>query len=95
MASPFKMSGHTLPGPNQKASPAKCPLIALAIPALVKGAAAAAGGLAVSKGVGALTKGKKNKKEADAKALAKNEEGAASSAASMSGDIGTKSTKLV
>ena len=63
MASPFKMSGHTLPGPNQKESPAKCPLIALAIPALIKGAATAAGGLAVSKGVGAITKGNKKRKE--------------------------------
>ena len=34
MATPYKMKGHTLPGPNQKASPAKivwAPIIASAV----------------------------------------------------------------
>ena len=64
MGTPFKMKGHTLPGPNQrKASPAKCPLVAAIIPAL----ASAAAGAVVSGVVGAGKKKDAKKRQLIAK----------------------------
>jgi len=96
MASPYKMKGHTLPGPNQKKSPMKLDpltLTALAI-AAAKGAAMAAGGTAITKGVGALSNKAKNKKEEKAADLEAKKQGLADQQSAMSGEIGTK-TKIV
>jgi hypothetical protein len=95
MATPFKMKGHTLPGPNQKVSPTKDfglisgPLIAAGI---AKAAAAAAASAAVSKGVGAISKAKAKKAGKISEAQGKAKEASAKSTEGM-GDIGSK-TKL-
>jgi len=96
MASPYKMKGHTLPGPNQKKSPLKLDpltLTALAI-AAGKGADMAAGGTAIAKGVGALSNKAKKKKEQKAKDQAATQQGLADQQSAMGGDIGSK-TKIV
>ena len=70
MATPYKMKGHTLPGPNQKASPAKDfglisgPIIAAALTkaALAKAALTAAVSTGIGKGIGAISKNQTTKK---------------------------------
>ena len=90
MATPFKMKGHTLPGPNQKKSPANLidfglisgPLIAAAVSSAV-----GAGTKAIS--AAGQRKAAKKKKEQDERRIAAEE-----TAAAMEQDIETK-TKLV
>tara|TARA_R110002096_G_scaffold158180_1_gene323486 strand:+ start:222 stop:515 length:294 start_codon:yes stop_codon:yes gene_type:complete len=97
MGTPFKMKGHTLPGPNQKKSPARDfglisgPLTAMAI---AKAAAVAAASAAASKGIGAISKAKADKKAEQAEAKGRRAQASNKTTAATSGDIGTK-TKLV
>lgn len=88
----FKMKGHSLPGPNQKKSPAKILGIAtLTTAALIKAAVGGAISAGVSKGVGAISKAKASKK-AD-KLDAQNKAKEASAKSTDMGDLGTK-TKI-
>ena len=90
MASPYKMKGHALPGPNQKKSPMKEPLSALAI-----GLLSSAAGAAVSGGIGAISKSASNKKAEKAQ----KEQAAADARENAAASIGKKkigsSTKLI
>tara|TARA_R100000935_G_C2795602_1_gene148009 strand:+ start:193 stop:477 length:285 start_codon:yes stop_codon:yes gene_type:complete len=94
MAKPFKMKGHSLPGPNQK-SPAKFLITGAMIAiAAAKAAAGTLASLAVNEGVKAAKKPgeKKKQKELESKereALAKEK-----AANAMSGEIGS-SSKIV
>tara|TARA_R110002074_G_scaffold255119_1_gene427596 strand:+ start:63 stop:311 length:249 start_codon:yes stop_codon:yes gene_type:complete len=64
MGAPFKMKGHTLPGPNQKSSPAKI------APAIV----AALIGLGTTL-IGGMSKSANTKKVVEAKKLEQESEG--------------------
>tara|TARA_R110002153_G_scaffold253679_1_gene411804 strand:+ start:626 stop:919 length:294 start_codon:yes stop_codon:yes gene_type:complete len=87
--SPYKMKGHSLPGPNQKKSPAKIlGIAALTTAMLVKAAVGGAVSAGVSKGVGAISKAKA-KKIAE-KAGAQNKAKEASAKSADMGEIGTK-----
>lgn len=93
MATPYKMKGHSLPGPNQKKSPMKEPISALfTAAALTKAAIAAAASAAIGKGVGAISKAKASKKADKLDAQNKAKEASDKSTEGM-GDIGSK-TKL-
>ncbi len=88
----YKMKGHSLPGPNQKKSPAKLlGIAALTTAALVKAAIGGAVSAGVSKGVGAIAKGKAKKKAAKLDAQNKAKEATAKS--TDMGELGTK-TKI-
>jgi len=93
--SPYKMKGHSLPGPNQKKSPARDfglisgPITAAAI---AKAAAVAAASAAASKGIGAISKAKAKKKADKLSSQNEAKEASAKSTEGM-GDIGSK-TKL-
>jgi hypothetical protein len=90
---PYKMKGHSLPGPNQKKSPAKFVFTTAAIIAAAKAAAiSGAVSAAVGKGVGAISKAKASKKADKLDAQNKAKEASAKSTEGM-GDIGSK-TKL-
>ena len=60
---PFKLAGHTLPGPNQKASPMKEPITA----AILGSLAATIGGKIIGGAMGAGKKKKDKEKEEIAK----------------------------
>ena len=93
MGTPYKMKGHSLPGPNQKKSPAKFVFTAAALAALAaKAAIGGAVSAGVSKGVGAISKAKATKKADKVGAQNKAKEASAKSIEGM-GDIGSK-TKL-
>ena len=87
--SPYKMKGHSLPGPNQKKSPAKIlGIAALTTAMLVKAAVGGAVSAGVGKGVGAISKAKAKKRATKAGAQNKAKEASAKSA--DMGEIGTK-----
>jgi hypothetical protein len=87
--SPYKMKGHSLPGPNQKKSPAKLlGIAALTTAALIKAAVGGAVSAGVGKGVGAISKAKAKKKAT--KADAQNKAKEASAKSTDMGEIGTK-----
>ena len=87
--SPYKMKGHSLPGPNQKKSPAKIlGIAALTTAMLVKAAAGGAASAVVGKSVGAISKAKAKKKAT--KADAENKAKEASAKSTDMGEIGTK-----
>ena len=85
MGSPFKMGGHTLPGPNQKVSPMKAPLSALAVGLISAGVTAAVG-----TGTAAISAAQKKKaaekKEKKDKVVAANVE----ASESLDQDLGTE-----
>ena len=87
MASPYKMKGHALPGPNQKKSPMKLP-ITTAILASMAGAA-------VSGGIGALSKSASNKKAEKAQKEQAAREASENAAASIGKKKIGSSTKLI
>ena len=90
---PYKMKGHSLPGPNQKKSPAKFVFTTAAIIAAAKAAAiSGAASAVVGKGVSAISKAKASKKADKLDAQNKAKEASAKSTEGM-GDIGSK-TKL-
>ena len=91
MATPFKMKGHTLPGPKQKVSPMKEPFTLAAAGIIAAKAAIAAGvvtGISAIAKADAKKKAEKIEKESEAKVATKDV------ASSMEKDIGTK-TKIV
>ena len=89
MASPYKMKGHSLPGPNQKKSPMKEPI------SLTAAILASMAGAAVSGGIGAASKAASNKKAEKAQ----KEQAAADARENAVASIGKKkigsSTKLI
>jgi hypothetical protein len=91
--SPYKMKGHSLPGPNQKESPAKIlGIAALTTAMLVKAAIGGAVSAGVGKGIGAISKAKASKKADKLDAQNKAKEASDKSTEGM-GDVGSK-TKL-
>ena len=93
MGTPYKMKGHSLPGPSQKKSPAKFVFTAAALAALAAKAAIGAGAsAAIGAGVKAAAKPGQKKKAAKLEAQGKAKEASAKSTQGM-GDIGSK-TKL-
>tara|TARA_R110000824_G_scaffold210583_1_gene396482 strand:- start:302 stop:586 length:285 start_codon:yes stop_codon:yes gene_type:complete len=94
MGAPFKMKGHTLPGPNQKKSPNKfLGLTAAAIAGIKAAMAGAAVSSAIGAGASAVSKSKANKR-AEKKAASDREQQSLAKAGEMGGEIGSK-TKLV
>ena len=90
----FKMKGHTLPGPNQKAAPAKLlGIVGLTAAMIAKAAIGSAVGAGVSKGIGAISKAKSNKKADIKESQAEANQASAKSTEDI-GDVGSK-TKLV
>jgi hypothetical protein len=90
---PYKMKGHSLPGPNQKKSPARIlGIAALTTAMLVKAAVGGAVSAGVGKGIGAVSEAKASKKADKLNAQNKAKEAYAKSTEGM-GDIGSK-TKL-
>tara|TARA_R110002167_G_scaffold270164_1_gene476650 strand:+ start:168 stop:461 length:294 start_codon:yes stop_codon:yes gene_type:complete len=90
---PYKMKGHSLPGPNQKKSPAKIlGIAALTTAMLVKAAVGGAVSAGVGKSISAVNKAKASKKADKLDAQNKAKEASAKSTEGM-GDIGSK-TKL-
>ena len=88
----YKMKGHSLPGPNQKKSPAKLlGIAALTAAMLAKAAIGGAVSAGIGKGVGAIAKGKAKKKAA--KLDAQNKAKQASAKSTDMGELGTK-TKI-
>jgi hypothetical protein len=88
--SPYKMKGHSLPGPNQKKSPTKIlGIAALTAAMLAKAAVGGAVSAGIGKGVGAIAKG--NAKKKATKADAQNKAKEASAKSTDMGEIGTKS----
>ena len=85
MGSPFKMKGHTLPGPNQKVSPMKEPFTTALITAGI--GAALSGGSAALQGAAKKKAAKKKAKED------KSREATQEVAGSMEQDMGSK-TKI-
>ena len=92
MGTPYKMKGHSLPGPNQKKSPAKFVFTAAALAALGKAAIGAGASAAIGAGAKAAAKPGQKKKAAKLEAQNKAKEASAKSTEGM-GDIGSK-TKL-
>jgi hypothetical protein len=88
--SPYKMKGHSLPGPNQKKSPAKIlGIAALTAAALAKAAVGGAVSAGIGKGIGAISKAKAKKRAT--KADAQNKAREASAKSTDMGELGTKS----
>ena len=88
--SPYKMKGHSLPGPNQKKSPTKIlGIAALTAAMLAKAAVGGAVSAGIGKGIGAISKAKAKKRAT--KADAQNKAKEASAKSTDMGEIGTKS----
>ena len=88
MATPFKMKGHTLPGPNQKVSPMKEPF-SLTGALIGAGISAAIGAGTSAISASAKKKAAKKKGKEDEARVATKEV-----ASSMEQDMGTK-TKII
>ena len=96
--SPYKMKGHSLPGPNQKKSPTKFVFTTAAIIAAAKAAAATTlgkaaigAGASAAIGAGAKAAAKPGQRRKAAKLEAQNKAKEASAKSTDMGELGTKS----